>query len=155
MDYSLTKYKQEAIESTPRFTESRKKIYNENIVLAIGTEIIESNAKTVTTKQDRNPNSGIIKYDKNNYLVEWNTYYRNLTPRECFMLMGFKEEQFDLLMSNNFENKKGTMFLTMSKLNKMAGNSIVVPILEKIFEQLDDLRKEVLFLKNYESREKV
>ena len=71
------------------------------------------------------------------------------------MLMGFKEEQFDLLMSNNFENKKGTMFLTMSKLNKMAGNSIVVPILEKIFEQLDDLRKEVLFLKNYESREKV
>ena len=155
LDYSLTKYKQEAIESTPRFTESRKKIYNENIVLAIGTEIIESNAKTVTTKQDRNPNCGIIKYDKNNYLVEWNTYYRNLTPRECFMLMGFKEEQFDLLMSNNFENKKGTMFLTMSKLNKMAGNSIVVPILEKIFEQLDDLRKEVLFLKNYESREKV
>ena len=40
-------------------------------------------------------------------------------------------------------NKKGTMFLTPSKLNKMAGNSIVVPILEKIFEQLEDIRKEL------------
>ncbi|EQC78430.1 Modification methylase, putative [Streptococcus sp. HSISM1] len=68
------------------------------------------------------------------------------------MLMGFKEEQFDLLMSNNFEIRKGTMFLTVSKLNKLAGNSIVVPILEKIFEQLDDLRKEILYLKNYETR---
>jgi len=98
---------------------------------------------TVTTKQDRNPNSGIIKYDKNNYLVKRNIYYRNLTPRECFMLMGFKEEQYELLLSNNFMNKKGTMFLTPSKLNKMAGNSIVVPILEKIFEQLEDIRKEL------------
>ena len=59
------------------------------------------------------------------------------------MLMGFKEEQYELLLSNNFINKKGTMFLTPSKLNKMAGNSIVVPILEKIFEQLEDIRKEL------------
>ena len=143
LDYSIDKYKQEAIESTPRFTESRKKIFYDNIVLATGTEVHESTAKTVTTKQDRNPNSGIIKYDKNNYLVKRNIYYRNLTPRECFMLMGFKEEQYELLLSNNFMNKKGTMFLTPSKLNKMAGNSIVVPILEKIFEQLEDIRKEL------------
>ena len=143
LDYSIEKYKQEAIESTPRFTESRKKIFYDNIVLATGTEVHETTAKTVTTKQDRNPNSGIIKYDKNNYLVKSNIYYRNLTPRECFMLMGFKEEQYELLLSNNFMNKKGTMFLTPSKLNKMAGNSIVVPILEKIFEQLEDIRKEL------------
>ena len=143
LDYSIEKYKQEAIESTPRFTESRKKIFYDNIVLATGTEVHESIAKTVTTKQDRNPNSGIIKYDENNYLIKRNIYYRNLTPRECFMLMGFKEEQYELLLSNNFINKKGTMFLTPSKLNKMAGNSIVVPILEKIFKQLEDIRKEL------------
>ena len=95
----------------------------------------------MTTKQDRNPNSGIIKYAKNDYLVEWNTHYRNLTPRECFMLMGFKEEQFDLLLLNNFENKKGSYFLTASKLIKMAGNSIVVPILEEIFKQMEEIKK--------------
>ena len=36
---------------------------------------------------------------------------------------------------------KRNYVLTPSKLNKMAGNSIVVPILEKIFEQLEDIRK--------------
>ena len=141
LDYSVEKYKKEAIESTPRFTESRKKIFRDNIVLATGTKINASAAKTVTTKQDRNPNSGIIKYAKNDYLVEWNTHYRNLTPRECFMLMGFKEEQFDLLLLNNFENKKGSYFLTASKLIKMAGNSIVVPILEEIFKQMEEIKK--------------
>ena len=141
LDYSVEKYKKEAIESTPRFTESRKKIFRDNIVLATGTKINASAAKTVTTKQDRNPNSGIIKYAKNDYLVEWNTHYRNLTPRECFLLMGFKEEQFDLLLLNNFENKKGSYFLTASKLIKMAGNSIVVPILEEIFKQMEEIKK--------------
>ena len=141
LDYSVEKYKKEAIESTPRFTESRKKIFRDNIVLATGTKINASAAKTVTTKQDRNPNSGIIKYAKNDYLVGWNTHYRNLTPRECFMLMGFKEEQFDLLLLNNFENKKGSYFLTASKLIKMAGNSIVVPILEEIFKQMEEIKK--------------
>lgn len=141
LDYSVEKYKKEAIESTPRFTESRKKIFRDNIVLATGTKINASAAKTVTTKQDRNPNSGIIKYAKNDHLVEWNTHYRNLTPRECFMLMGFKEEQFDLLLLNNFENKKGSYFLTASKLIKMAGNSIVVPILEEIFKQMEEIKK--------------
>ena len=141
LDYSVEKYKKEAIESTPRFTESRKKIFRDNIVLATGTKINASADKTVTTKQDRNPNSGIIKYAKNDYLVEWNTHYRNLTPRECFMLMGFKEEQFDLLLLNNFENKKGSYFLTASKLIKMAGNSIVVPILEEIFKQMEEIKK--------------
>jgi DNA (cytosine-5-)-methyltransferase len=141
LDYSVEKYKKEAIESTPRFTESRKKFFRDNIVLATGTKINASAAKTVTTKQDRNPNSGIIKYAKNDYLVEWNTHYRNLTPRECFMLMGFKEEQFDLLLLNNFENKKGSYFLTASKLIKMAGNSIVVPILEEIFKQMEEIKK--------------
>ena len=27
--------------------------------------------------------------------------YRNLTPRECFLLMGFDEKDFDNLMRNN------------------------------------------------------
>lgn len=50
---------------------------------------------------------------------------RKLTPRECFRLMGVKDEQFNKL--------KG---LSDSQLYKMAGNSIVVNVIEEIFKNL-------------------
>lgn len=54
-------------------------------------------------------------------------YYRirKLTPRECFRLMGFTDADFDKI--------KG---ISNSQLYKMAGNSIVVNVLEAIFKQL-------------------
>ena len=58
--------------------------------------------------------------------------------------MGFDEDQFDLLMNNNFESRKGLNFLSTSKLVKMAGNSIVVPVLEKIFEQIIDIEQTLM-----------
>ena len=50
---------------------------------------------------------------------------RRLTPRECWRLMGVKDEQFNKL--------KG---LSDTQLYKMAGNSIVVNVLEEIFKNL-------------------
>lgn len=50
---------------------------------------------------------------------------RKLTPRECWRLMGVKDEQFDRL--NGISN---------SQLYKLAGNSIVVDVLEAIFKNL-------------------
>jgi DNA (cytosine-5)-methyltransferase 1 len=50
---------------------------------------------------------------------------RKLTARECFRLMGVKDEQFDRL--NGISN---------SQLYKLAGNSIVVDVLEAIFKNL-------------------
>ena len=50
---------------------------------------------------------------------------RKLTPRECFRLMGFTDDDFDKI--------KG---ISNSQLYKMAGNSIVVNVLEAIFKQL-------------------
>ena len=50
---------------------------------------------------------------------------RKLTPRECFRLMGFADDDFDKI--------KG---ISNSQLYKMAGNSIVVNVLEAIFKQL-------------------
>ena len=50
---------------------------------------------------------------------------RKLTPRECFRLMGFTDEEFDRI--HNISN---------TQLYKMAGNSIVVNVLEAIFKQL-------------------
>lgn len=50
---------------------------------------------------------------------------RKLTPRECWRLMGWKDEQFDKI--------KG---VSNAQLYKQAGNSIVVNVLEEIFRQL-------------------
>ena len=50
---------------------------------------------------------------------------RKLTPRECWRLMGVKDEQFDKLHD-----------ISNTQLYKMAGNSIVVDVLMGIFKNL-------------------
>lgn len=54
-----------------------------------------------------------------------NCRIRKLTPRECWRLMGVKDEQFDKLHD-----------ISNSQLYKMAGNSIVVDVLMAIFKNL-------------------
>lgn len=51
---------------------------------------------------------------------------RKLTPRECWRLMGFKDEQFEIAQNIN----------SNSQLYKQAGNSIVVNVMEEIFRNL-------------------
>lgn len=51
---------------------------------------------------------------------------RKLTPKECWRLMGFTDEDFDKAQEVN----------SNTQLYKQAGNSIVVPVLEGIFRQL-------------------
>lgn len=144
VDYSNDVYRAEAIESTPELTPSREKIFAENLILAEGNQVYENlSARTVTTKQDRNPNSGVIAYGSA-VLTEKNPKYRNLTPRECFLLMGFSEEQFDRLTQENITVGRDRTILTVTKLVKMAGNSIVVQVLEAIFRQIRDLHENYL-----------
>src|SRR5699024_687477 len=81
----------------------------------------------------------IIRYDKQP-LTDKNTHYRNLTARECFLLMGFKERQYDFLLQNNFKINDMGYFLTDFELDKLAGNSIVVQVLEAIFTQIIQLK---------------
>lgn len=52
---------------------------------------------------------------------------RKLTPKECFRLMGFDDKDCDVLVENKISN---------TQLYKMAGNSIVVDVLEEIFVEL-------------------
>lgn len=52
---------------------------------------------------------------------------RKLTPRECFRLMSFTDEDIDKCYSIGMSD---------SQLYKQAGNSIVVKVLERIFEKL-------------------
>lgn len=144
LDYSNPVYLDEAIRSTPNFTPSREKIYNNNITLAVDDKPIKGMiARTVTTKQDRHPNSGIIKYTEKSELYTHGNY-RNMTPREVFLLMGFTEEKYDDLMENNIKIRGDKLFLSDSKLHQLAGNSIVVDVLVQIFKQMEDIQKSVL-----------
>ena len=73
---------------------------------------------------------------KDNYLLEMiklekeqmnKLRVRKLTPKECFRLMGFDDRDIDVCIENGISN---------TQLYKMAGNSIVVNVLEGIFRNL-------------------
>ena len=51
---------------------------------------------------------------------------RKLTPRECWRLMGFTDEEFEKVKNIN----------SNTQLYKQAGNSIVVNVLVEIFKNL-------------------
>ena len=87
-------------------------------------KIIKDSCLTITTKQMRCPNAGIIKLDNNNY--------RYLTEKECWRLMGFDDEDYN----NALNEHKGTLGKLNGTLYKQAGNSIVVQVLEAIFREL-------------------
>lgn len=140
-NYEITKYQKEASESQMHDTPSRVRIIDENdkIVDADGKCI--KLLKTITTKQDRNPNSGVIPY---NYPMKGKLNYRYLTPRECFIAMGFEEKDYDALIDNNVVIGKNKAMFSNAKLIKMAGNSIVVNVLEAIFSQVCFIKDHIL-----------
>lgn len=135
-DYSIKKYYDEALECQPNATPSRLKIWEQNPQLTDERgNIKDIITATITTKQDRHPNSGNLKLNFNNGKSEW----RYLTPRECFMLMGFSEEDYEKVTANNFTVKKGCKMFTRDNLIRMAGNSIAVNVLEAVFSLIMDL----------------
>ena len=71
----------------------------------------------------------------NSYLYSTNDFrIRKLTPRECWRLMGFKDEYFDRVHG-----------VSDTQLYKQAGNSIVVDVLRAIFRELKYQYKEYFF----------
>lgn len=141
VDYTKQKYKEEANFNQPNNTKSRISIYRNNVHLYDGKKFLEKVVPTITTKQDRHPNSGVIDYDNG---MKGKSKFRYLTPRECFLLMGFDEKDYDIIVKNNFYSRGNTEFFTRDKLHKMAGNSIVVAVLEQIFKQIDYIDKNIL-----------
>ncbi|MDU5110576.1 MAG: DNA (cytosine-5-)-methyltransferase [Clostridium sp.] len=140
LNYNEERYRLEANNSQPNDTPSRRKIYDENDIIYDNSKYI-SVISTITTKQDRNPNSGVIDYDSGRV---GKSIFRYLTPRECFMFMGFDEEDYQRLIENDFNISSNRSFFTYNKLYKLAGNSIVVNVLEYIFKQLDYVNKNIL-----------
>ncbi len=134
IDYSQEKYYLEALEAQPNDTISRRKIWNENSKILDENNNLACRAQTITTRQDRHPNSGNLYFDVNE-----KSKFRFLTPRECFLLMGFEEKDYDILIENNLHSRKNALFFSRDTLYKLAGNSIVVNILENVFNQVIDI----------------
>jgi len=71
---------------------------------------------------NRTHNDVAVVVDDPNELIS----IRKLTPKECWRLMGFSDEDFE----------KASKVNSNSQLYKQAGNSIVVNVLEEIFKML-------------------
>jgi DNA (cytosine-5)-methyltransferase 1 len=87
-------------------------------------DVIDDYCWTISTRQDRCPNAGIIKMN--------NGQYRYLTERECWRLMGFSDFDIDEVLKeypSKLSNRNATLY-------KLAGNSIVVNVLEALFKVL-------------------
>lgn len=127
-DYSNPKYKLEADEATPPHTPYREKMWRENKRLIENGKYNYDYSFTLMTKQDRIPNAGMLEYNINPGIR-----YRMLSPRECFLLMGFSHEDYEKVLA------LGT---TRERRYRQPGNSIVVNVLEQIFrifiKEIDD-----------------
>lgn len=131
-DYSNDLLRLEANSSQPNDTPSRRSIFEKNVKLYDGIDY-SSIVPTITTKQDRHPNSGVVVYDSGRI---GKSDYRYLTGRECLLLMGFEDSDYEAIMEGNFKKNISENFFNNNKITKMAGNSIVVPVLEEVFKQL-------------------
>lgn len=72
---------------------------------------------------------------KDNYVVEptmQNLRIRKLTPKECYRLMGFDDNDHD----------RAATVVSNSQLYKQAGNSIVVDVLEHLFKNIKEITYE-------------
>ena len=76
--------------------------------------------RTITCNMDRTHTAALFRYNG----IKGDTY-RRLTLREAFLLMGFTEKEYEYASSLGFSYRK---------LNKLIGNSIVVNVLQAIFE---------------------
>ena len=101
-----------------------KRINNRNGNFKGRVEVIKDYCNTITTKQMRCPNAGVIDLG--------NGKFRYLTEKECWRLQGFNDEDFEAALRAN----PGTLGKMNGALYRQAGNSMPVPILESIFKQL-------------------
>lgn len=144
IDYSDKTLLDEAIECTPNDTPSRQKIWEENPQLVLKGNKINPEfnmIRTITTKQDRNPNSGNLYIDTG---IAGKSRFRYLTPRECLLFMGFEDNDYENIKRYNTEIHKGSDMFPRDKIIRMAGNSIPVKLLEGIFLQIKIIEEQVL-----------
>lgn len=90
----------------------------------------------IAVKKEAGNTSKLRQFYKNIYIDEFNRAFikvgnmfyriRKVTPKECWRLMGFSDEDFD----------KASKVNSNRQLYKQAGNSIVVQVLEAVFKEM-------------------
>ena len=102
-------------------------------VMAIVKELTADEVLQLGDKSDywtfENPNADtitalIIFDNEGNFFIG---YIRRLTPRECWRLQGFTDEQFDKVISAGISD---------TQLYKMAGNAVSVPVISAFGKQI-------------------
>ena len=116
-DYSNSIFKEEANKAQLNNTISRREMWDIN-----RREIDAPTVNTITCNMDRSNTAAMFRYKG----PKGNTF-RLLTIREAFLLMGFTEEEYERTLQ---------LDLSYRKMNKLIGNSIVVNVLQAIFEVL-------------------
>lgn len=89
-----------------------------------GVNVIKDYCNTITCKQMRSPNSGVIDLG--------NGKYRYLTELECWRLQGYSDNDY----KNALSVHPGTKGKLNGALYKQSGNSIPVTIFESIFRKI-------------------
>lgn len=81
-------------------------------------------------KNDREPAFTLTVADRNGVLISDGSVVavRKLTPKECWRLQGFEDNQFD---------KAKNAGVSDSQLYRQAGNAVTVPVVEAIGERLN------------------
>lgn len=107
------------------------------VVTTRGQDIASTIRATIYKQGSRNLIKNVIDGGGYEGVIEHSDRLRirKLTPKECFRLMGFDDRDIDILIDNGISN---------SQLYKMAGNSIVVDVLEEIYVELLNQYNEVV-----------
>lgn len=110
---------------SPYVNKKYKEFYDKNGYIPeyfnpYNTTELKDVAPTLTAQGDSITKSGTVLKKENNLRI------RKLTPKECWRLMGFDDEDFEKAAKEN----------SNTQLYKQAGNSIVVNVLEAIFKNL-------------------
>ncbi|MBO4384259.1 MAG: DNA (cytosine-5-)-methyltransferase [Clostridia bacterium] len=117
-DYQNPTYKREANIAQLNKTPSRDVMWEIN-----GKEINDNTIiRTITCNMDRTHTAALFEYTGPKGKT-----YRRLTLREAFLLMGFTADEYE---------KAASLGYSYRKLNKLIGNSIVVNVLEAVFDSM-------------------
>ena len=100
-----------------RETLEKNKIYDTCYIDTYNKRIDKEKSGTITTG---------VSFRNNTFLADKNLKIRKLTPKECFRLMGVKDEDYEKVAKNQSD----------SSLYHLAGDSIVVNVLMAIFKEM-------------------
>ena len=103
-------------------------IIEEKVIPVMTPEVAVKHQNGRRYKEDGDDSYTLTSRDRHGVMTgaENEMRIRKLTPRECWKLMGFTEEDF----------AKAEAVNSNTQLYKQAGNSIVVQVLEAIFKEM-------------------